>query len=76
MNDKFIKDNQEQAVASWINYLNQVRLDKLMCSLSEEKENLKQAMQTIKETLDTIDVSIVNNGAGRGGVTGMATIRS
>ena len=71
MKEELIKDNQEQAVASWVNYLNQVRLDRLMNRLSFESDNLKAAMKTLKETLNTIDKEIVNNGAGRGGRTGM-----
>ena len=34
---KMIKSGQEQAVASWINYLNQVRLDRLMEALQKEE---------------------------------------
>ena len=48
---KIVKSSQEQAVASWINYLNQIRLDRLMEALSKEQENLENAMGTIKETL-------------------------
>ena len=33
---KTIKSTQEQAVASWINYLNQVRIDRLLEALSRE----------------------------------------
>jgi len=68
---KTIKSEQEQAVASWINYLNQVRLDRLMETLQKEKSNLNEAMSTISETLKTISRDIVNNGKGRGGQYGM-----
>ena len=68
---KIVKSSQEQAVASWINYLNQIRLDRLMEALSKEQENLENAMGTIKETLETISKDIVNNGMGRGGDKGM-----
>ena len=66
-----IKSGQEQAVASWINYLNQVRLDRLMEALQKEELNLNEAMSTIGETLKTISRDIVNNGKGRGGQYGM-----
>ena len=66
-----IKSGQEQAVASWINYLNQVRLDRLMEALQKEELNLNEAMSTISETLKTISRDIVNNGKGRGGQYGM-----
>lgn len=46
---KMIKSGQEQAVASWINYLNQVRLDRLMEALQKEELNLNEAMSTIGE---------------------------
>lgn len=68
---KMIKSGQEQAVASWINYLNQVRLDRLMEALQKEELNLNEAMSTIGETLKTISRDIVNNGKGRGGQYGM-----
>lgn len=68
---KMIKNGQEQAVASWINYLNQVRLDRLMEALQKEELNLNEAMSTIGETLKTISRDIVNNGKGRGGQYGM-----
>lgn len=34
---KMIKSGQEQAVASWINYLNQVRLDRLNEDIAERR---------------------------------------
>lgn len=66
---KIVKSDQEQAVASWINYLNQVRLDRLFTALQAQNTNLNQALQTLKATLSTIreDVIIRN----RGGVKGM-----
>lgn len=39
--------------------------------LKQEQSNLNEAMATINETLNKISVNIVNNGKGRGGVTGM-----
>lgn len=68
---KIAKSSQEQAVASWINYLNQVRLDRLMEALRNEEKNLDNALSTVNETLRTISKDIVNNGQGRGGKSGM-----
>ena len=68
---KTIKSGQEQAVASWINYLNQVLLNQMNEVLKQEQSNLNEAMATINETLNKISVDIVNNGKGRGGVKGM-----
>lgn len=58
-----IKSGQEQAVASWINYLNQVRLNQMNEVLKQEQSNLNEAMATINETLNKISVDIVNNGS-------------
>ena len=66
---KIIKSGQEQAVASWINYLNQVRLNQMNEVLKQEQSNLNEAMATINETLNKISVDIVNNGKGRGGAS-------
>ena len=68
---KVLKSTQEQAVASWINYLNQVRIDRLLEALSREQDNLEAALNTINETLGIIGKDIVNNGLGRGGERGM-----
>lgn len=66
-----IKSIQEQAVASWINYLNQTRLNYLMESLTTEQCYLKEATTTIDKTFEIIRRDIVNNGKGRGGTKGM-----
>lgn len=66
-----MKSNEEQAVASWINYLNDVRLNELMQSLNLQNENLDAAIETLKDSLDRINKEIIFNGAGRGGRNGM-----
>ena len=64
-----LKSDQEQAVASWINYLNQLRLDRLFSVLNTQNGNLEQAMQTLDATFTTIrDEIIIRN---RGGIKGM-----
>lgn len=68
---KTVKSTQEQAVASWINYLNQVRIDRLLDALSREQGNLENALSAIKETMNTINRDIVYNGLGLGGKHGM-----
>jgi len=67
--DRIIKSNQEQAVASWINYLNQLRLDRLLNSLNIQNGNLEQALQTLDSTLSTIKEDIIIRN--RGGIKGM-----
>lgn len=68
---KILKSEQEQAVASWMNYLNQVRLERLTSALSKEEINLQDALEIMKSALETIEKDIVNNGKGRGGAKGM-----
>ena len=65
------KSSQEQAVAYWIDYLNQISIDRLIGRLSEEQVNLEQARKTIHETIEIIDKDIVNKGKGLGGTYGM-----
>lgn len=45
--DRIAKSSQEQAVASWINYLNQSRLDSLMKGLQSEQVNFENATDMI-----------------------------
>ena len=66
---KIVKSDQEQAVASWINYLNQVRLERLFKALQAQNINLNQALQTLKSTFSTIKKDIIIRN--RGGVKGM-----
>ena len=63
------KSNQEQAVASWVNYLNQVRLDRLMEALQQQNQNWEQAVGTLNKTLSTINKEIIERN--RGGIKGM-----
>ncbi|MCI6756722.1 MAG: hypothetical protein MR607_07415 [Lachnospiraceae bacterium] len=66
---KIIKSDQAQAVASWVNYLNQVRLDRLMNALNTQDANLDKALGTINKTMDIIDKNIIERN--RGGRRGM-----
>lgn len=66
---EFLKSNQEQAVAAWINHLNQVRLDELLASLSQDAQNLETALDGIDAALSRIDLEVVLRN--RGGLKGM-----
>ena len=67
--ERLAKSNQEQAVASWINYLNHLRLDALSKALNEQDANLGQAIKTIDATFKVIrDDIVIRN---RGGIKGM-----
>ena len=47
--ENIAKSTQEQAVASWINQLNQIRLDKLFEDLKNQDLNLEKALKELKE---------------------------
>lgn len=66
---EIVKSNQEQAVASWVNYLNQVRLDNLLSALAQHDLNLRDALGSVDEALRRIGEEIV--GKNRGGLKGM-----
>lgn len=52
--DRTIKSTQEQAVASWVTFLNQVRLDNLIESLDKQDINLEDALKELAELKDFI----------------------
>ena len=58
-------------MAAWIGYLNELRLNRILEGFQSEQVNLREAMGSIRWAVDTIRNDIVNNGAGRGGKTGM-----
>jgi len=62
------KSGQEQAVASWINYLNQVRLNQLVDNFQQQDMNLRDAMLSVDEALAGIRKVVTSN---RGGLKGM-----
>ena len=47
--NRTIKSTQEQAVASWITYLNQVRLNELVEKLNQQDINLEEALKELDE---------------------------
>lgn len=63
------KTSQEQAVAAWVNYLNQLRLDNLLSTFRQQDVNLKDALASVDEAIRKIDLEVVT--ANRGGVKGM-----
>jgi hypothetical protein len=67
--EKLIKTTQEQAVASWVNYLNQLRIDTLLSSFARQDENLRNAITSVDEAMRKIDLEIV--ATNRGGQKGM-----
>ena len=62
------KNTQEQGIAAWIDYLNQLRLNELLVRLSSQDVNLEQALAELQKLKTNIDALIETN---RGGVKGM-----
>ena len=62
------KSNQEQAVAAWIGYLNQLRLDGLLEALRNNEANsqaeLAAALAAVNDAMEKIDVEIIGNNRG------------
>ena len=65
---KASKGSVEQGVASWINYINQTRLDEYADALKMQDTNLEKALDTLDETLETIKEKVII--PNRGGVKG------
>lgn len=66
--EKIIKSTQEQAVAAWIRFLNQCRLDTLLSTLATKGINLKNALTILQASKIDIAALIASN---RGGATGL-----
>ncbi|MGY1934198.1 hypothetical protein [Nocardia gipuzkoensis] len=66
---EFVTGAQEQAVASWVSYLNQLRIDNLLSALSQQDEHLRDALTSVDEAVKKIDLEVV--AANRGGQHGM-----
>ena len=49
-----IKSTQEQAIAAWITYLNQVRLDQFIERLAQQDINLENALKELAELKEFI----------------------
>ncbi|WP_405497557.1 hypothetical protein [Nocardia sp. NBC_00511] len=66
---EFVTNAQEQAVASWVSYLNQLRVDNLLSALGQRDEHLRDALASVDEAVRKIDLEVV--AANRGGQHGM-----
>lgn len=64
---KIIKSTQEQAVAAWVDYLNQQRLTELIRQLGEQDINLSNSLEILAATKNIIgDIVASNRGGGKG----------
>lgn len=59
----------EQAVAAWVDYLNQLRVDTLLNALGQQDGHLRDALASIDDAVRKIDLEVV--AANRGGERGM-----
>ncbi len=66
--EKLIKSTQEQAVASWIGYLNVQRMEELLHSLSRQDVRLEDALRELEELKQSINRLVASD---RGGIKGM-----
>lgn len=66
---KVVNRNEEQAIASWINYLNRIRLDRLVEGLHSQDINFYDAIDTLDLTMEEINKTIIERN--RGGIKGM-----
>lgn len=65
---QIIKSSQEQGVAAWIAYLNQLRIEKLMHALMAQDVHLKEALHELAQAKIDVFGLIESN---RGGTKGM-----
>lgn len=68
--ENVVKSNQEQAVAAWVNYLNQLRLDRLIAFMQNQDLNLQDAMADLDKALSQISDLISINRGGQCGLHG------
>lgn len=65
---QILKTSQEQAVAAWVGFINQLRLNELLAKLASQDVNLEQALAELQKMKLDIAALIENN---RGGTKGM-----
>lgn len=63
------KYTQQQAVAAWVDYLNQLRLNELLAKLAAQDINLEQALAELQK-MKTAIASVIETGKMRGGTKG------
>lgn len=68
--EKMVRSNQEQAVASWVNYLNQLRLERLVEFMQNQDSNWQNAMDELDKAFTDISELISRNRGGEFGLHG------
>ena len=61
---KIAKTSQEQAIAAWVDYLNQVRITDLIASLNQQDGNLQDALDSLRSTVETLQSNVIEIGRG------------
>ena len=69
---KIVKTGQEQAVAAWVDYLNQVRFTELINALNRQDDNLQDALDSLRSTMDTIKDNVIEVGRDEANVAQVA----
>ena len=68
--DRLRKSSQEQAVAAWVYYLNQIRIKELALALQSQHGNFVDAMGSIEDAWEKIQDLITSNRGGDKGLHG------
>ena len=64
------KSDQEQAVAAWVSYLNQVRIDRMLAEFHKQDLDLEKAVEEMAEAVRRIDMLIEKNRGSYKGIHG------
>lgn len=67
---QIVKSTQEQGVAAWIDYLNQLRLNELLAKLAAQDINLEQALAELQKMKVAI-AKVIETGKMRGNTKGV-----
>jgi len=72
---QIIKSTQEQAAASWIDHLNQLRLEELFAKLATQDINKEDALEILTGLQEDINTLITSNRGGSSGIHGFIAER-
>ncbi len=67
---QIVKSTQEQGIAAWIDYLNQLRLNELLAKLASQDINLERALTELQKMKVDINTLIEKNRGGTKGIHG------
>ncbi len=67
---QILRTTQEQALAAWVDWLNQQRLNEFLAKLAEQDMNLEQALAELQKMKIDIAVLLASNRGGEKGIHG------